>query len=216
MADAEVVVRWLNGSQGGSRDRVLAIHRELEALRSGHLQLQQVRERLLAIVTSRGRKRRAALDAQYQREYRQLEQQTTRLNKTLTRYVFRPGVGYVVSTDRRSAGLVPDTDKRGFRLEVGEWELVETDAALSLVRLYLTGELDRVQLCEMCKKRWRVRAKSHYRFCSAQCRESYYVHSPGYHERKKENQSEYRKRIKQREAAALKYGRRELLSHVKK
>ena len=216
MADAEVVARWLNGSRGHARERMLALRRELDALRAGHVELQETRQRLIAIIKSRSRKGLSALDAQHREKFAQIDQQTRRLNKALSRYAFRPGIGYVVIADMRSAGLLPDENKREFRLQVGEWELVEADAALSLVRLYLTGELDKVQLCEMCRKNWRVRAKSHYRFCSAQCRETYYIHSPNYHERKRKNQSEYRDRLKRMKAAGLNYVRKELSNHAKK
>jgi hypothetical protein len=206
MSDAQVAARWLNESHQASHDRVLGIYNELESLRSGFVALQALRDTSPAIRALRDKtpaleiKPDAAWSARYRREHQRLEKKTNALNKTLRRYAFRPGVGYTVITDMRGAGLVPDANKRT-RLIVGEWELVEADAVLSLVRLYLRDELHRVQLCEMCKKRWRVKAKKHYRFCSSECREAYYSQAPDYDERRKQIQQNYRDRKKRNLAA---------------
>jgi hypothetical protein len=204
MGDAEVVARWLNDSRGACRRRILAIHAELETLRSAYARLQEFRATSPALKTKAPpmaeKLDAAAWTAKYRRDFEQLQDQTNRLNKILAHYAFRPGVGYTVITDMRGAGLVPDANKGSFRLRVGEFELVEGDAALALVRLYLKGELGRVQLCEMCKKRWRVKAKSHYRFCSDDCRESYYAKAPDYHSRKAATQRRYRENQKRRDA----------------
>jgi hypothetical protein len=143
----------------------------------------------------------AAFDAKYRRVWRKSDEQFKALNQTLRHYTFHPGISYTLITDMRGAGLVPEASKRRFRLIVGEWVLVEADAVLSLVRLYVRDELHRVQLCERCKTRWRVKAKSHYRFCSPECREAYYSESPDYDERRKKIQQDYRDRQKRNKAA---------------
>jgi hypothetical protein len=210
MSDAQIVVRWLNEAQRAERAHVLSLHNELESLASGLSALQKmeatgpVMRALKGEIARSELKPDAAYTAKYRRAFRKLKKQMKTLNETLRRrYAFHPGIGYTIITDMRGAGLVSDADKRAFRLIVGEWELVEADVALSLVRLYLRGELERVRLCERCKRRWVDRAKSHYRFCSDECRESYYTESDDYYDRKADNQRNYRERKKLAEARGV-------------
>ena len=196
LSDAEVVVRWLNGSQ---RRTLLAIREKLMELSKGLADLQRTHDSspvFLALKSGVAPSPDANWTAKYRREYQRIQKQMITLNKTLSRYVFRPGIGYTVISNMRGAGLLPDAGRQKFRLIVGEWKLVEADAVLSLIRLYLVGELDRVQLCKMCKKRWLVQAKSHYRFCSSECRQAYYSKAAGYAERRKKIQQDYRDRMK--------------------
>ena len=81
-----------------------------------------------------------------------------------------------------------------------ETTISEADAVLSLVRLDLIGEIEKVRLCENCAERWFV-AKKNFRFCSGgACREASYAKDPKYRRRKANNQREYRKRVKLRKA----------------
>jgi hypothetical protein len=199
LSDAEVVVLWLNGPKGAERDRVLGFRKELGAISSGFAHLLETHATSpawIALKTKAPSSPDPDWTAKYRAELEQLQKRTDTLNKRLSCYAFHPGIGATVITETRNGGLVPDADKRSLKLRVGEFELVEADAALALVRLYLVGELHRVQLCEMCKKDWRVKAKSHYRFCSGECRESYYAKSPDYNERKAKSQARYRQRLK--------------------
>ena len=97
--------------------------------------------------------------------------------------------------------MVPDSNKRWFQMKINAWTISEADVVLALVRLDLSGEVHKVRLCEMCKDRWRVAEKSNYRFCSAQCREAFYVSQPGYDEQKAKNQRKYRTNLKKIHAA---------------
>jgi hypothetical protein len=197
MSDAVVSVQWLNHAKGSERERIANLREELERLGRDLVAYRELHDASPVFKTvPSDMAQRTEYTAQIRHKYRQLQLRVTRLNNFLTRYKFHPGVGAVLITESRSAGLVPFVTKRGLRLRVGELGLVEADAALSLVRLYLTGELGRVQLCEMCKERWRVKSKSHYRFCSGECREGYYTKSRGYKERRKKIQQEYRDRKK--------------------
>lgn len=197
MSDAAVSVQWLNYAKAGERKRIVNLREELERLNRDLVAYQDLHDASPVLKNvSADTAQRTEYTAEIRHKYRQLQLRVNRLNKFLTRYKFHPGVGAVLITESRSAGLEPFTTKGGFRLIVGEWELVEADAALSLVRLYLTGELGRVQLCEMCKKRWRVKSKSHYRFCSGECRETYYTTATDYQERRKKIQQDYRDRKK--------------------
>jgi hypothetical protein len=205
LSDAEVVVRWLNDAPRASRDRVLGIYRSLESLHPGLSALQELEreadERIRAMKVPKPDAASAAFDAKYRHQYRTVEKQFSAINKTLASYSFHPGVGHIIISDMKGAGLVTNANKRTFRLPVGEWQLVEADAALALVRLYLIGELHKVHLCAKCGLRWHVAAKSHYRFCSAECRETYYTEAPDYQAQRKKIQQDYRDRQKRNKAA---------------
>ncbi len=151
-------------------------------------------------------------DADYDKSLRQIERFSISLNARLSKYKFRPAVAYARLPGTISAvqniwagGMVPDVKKRWFQTTLNGWPISEGDAVLSLVRLDLSGELHKVALCEMCKKNWRVAAKSHYKFCSGECRVAYYAESPDFNSRKAANQREYREREKRKEAEALKW-----------
>lgn len=205
LADAEVLVRWLNATRhlGAECSRISDLYSQLAELRSGHTRLQKLLKGLRAGVGKRARPRLTPAQAEYEREYRNLESKTEKVNQTLARYVFRPAVGYTVITETRSGGLTPDVAEWMFRSTVGEWELLEADAAMSAVRLYLSGELARVHLCDFCRSEWHVRAKSHYRYHSEECRNSAYAQSPQYLARKRANQKRYRQTVKLAEQHAL-------------
>ena len=199
-------MRWLNEARGSAHAHVLEIRKQLEDFHAGLARFREVDAKnpvTVALLTKTRPVPDAAYTAKYQREYRRLEKEITAINKALKRYAFRPAIGYVITSDARGGGLVPDVDKRTFKLSFGDWELVGADAALALVRLFLKGELQRVQLCEMCKQRWVDRAKSHYKFCSGECREGYYAEAPGYAKRKADNQARYREHKKRAEVAGL-------------
>jgi len=140
----------------------------------------------------------------------QLDNLASSLNKSLSPYIFRPQVVYArlpgsitVLQHRWIGGMVPDDKKRWYHLTIRDSIFSEADAALSLVRLDLTGDLDKIRLCDMCQERWRVAAKSHYRFCGPDCREAYYAKAPGYHARKADTQRKYRKGLKDKAAARV-------------
>lgn len=217
MSDAAVVVEWLNEIKGAPRNRILEIHRQLRAMQDGFAGLRQMRatspveitmKRLRQIRATSPEKTAmeakalpspdAAWTARYARAYRQLRKQTNLLNKFLTRYPFFPGVGLVVITETHAAGLIPAVTSRSLRLEIGEWQLTESDAALSAVRLFVNSELDRVQLCAECGQRWFVRSKKNFRFCCAEHRERFYANADDYLARKAATQKRYRANQKRR------------------
>jgi hypothetical protein len=151
---------------------------------------------------------RAAKD--YNKLIRAIERSTDALNQVLAQYSFRPQVAYFrpwsgasVLQHDWAGGMFPDVDKRWFKIQIGDSTISEGDAVLALVRLHLANEGHKVTLCEECRKRWRVVAKSHYRFCSDRCRGNYYAKSPDYHDRKAKNQARYRANNKRARAAGL-------------
>jgi hypothetical protein len=135
------------------------------------------------------------------RVQRQFHDRHVALNKALEKYVFRPRATFIIVPRLWMFGMVPDENKRRFKIHIAGETISEADTVLSLVRLAQTGDLGKVRLCEMCKERWRVAAKRSYRFCSDQCREAFYAKSPEYHSRKAANQRKYRETLKRNEAA---------------
>lgn len=205
-ADAQIACNWLNATQGKFPSRIHALHAQLDEIHNATVSAQQQHEDLRRKVTAQDKSGLPELGAQYKRAFRKLEKLHRAVNEVLTRYVFRPAIGYTAITETRDAGLVPDVNKRAFQLQYGEWTLSEADAAISLVRLYLSGDWRRLRLCERCKRRWLVATKSHYRFCGDQCRESYYAESEGFSEHRAEIQRRYRQRLKKRQQAKAKKG----------
>ena len=141
--------------------------------------------------------------AAYKKLYRQTERLHSAVNEALSKYAFRPRVTYFVAGGVWRGGMVPDDNSRWFAIKVNHQTTIsEADAAMSLIRLDLLGEIGKVRLCEMCQARWRVVAKSNYRFCSPKCRERFYAKHSDYHDRKAANQRAYRQRMKEEYARA--------------
>lgn len=205
-ADAQIVCHWLNAVQGKEHSRIHALHAQLDEIHNATASAQQQHEDLRRKVAAQDRAGLPELGAEYKRAFRKLEKLHRAVNGALERYVFRPAIGYTTMTETRAAGLAPDANKRSFHLQYGESMLYEADAAISLVRLYLSGDWERLRLCEKCKRRWLVATKSHYRFCGEQCRESYYAESEGFSEHRAEIQKRYRQRLKKRQQARAKKG----------
>ena len=122
-----------------------------------------------------------------------------KINRGLTRYLFHPAVtrggregrfGVIALAD---SGFLPAPENY-----VGA---TEADAALSLVRLHVMGDLGKVRLCEVCRKRWLAATHSNYRFCSKEHREKFFQSQPDYHKRKARNQQKYRENLKRKQAA---------------
>jgi hypothetical protein len=134
---------------------------------------------------------------EFKKLYAEMERLHSALNRALYRYTFRPRLTYLVPYAMWSGGMVPDHKKGWFQIEVGrETTISEADAVLSLVRLDLTGEIQKVRLCEHCSQRWFV-ARKNFHFCSGNgCREASYAKDPKYLGRKAKNQKAYRERMK--------------------
>jgi len=193
LSDAETVVEWLNASKGtASCERVVFVRRELEALPaewSPHTFGPPPWGRPVSPGVNNG--------DEWRKELRQLDLRHHLLNQALAKYIFRPRVTYRIADDTWHFGMVPDEKKRWIHIKVGERTISEADAVMSLVMLASIGEIERVHLCDMCKQRWHVAAKRNYRFCSNECRESFYKSAPEYHATKAAIQRRYRARQKE-------------------
>jgi len=220
LSDAAVAVQWLNAAKDAkatrSYQRVVSIRRQLEEFRSLRARLQEYgtdshawkkaarkQEKQRALVNAGKRGLTVTFPAvdydtpAYRRIYSRAERLHSEVNAALCKYAFRPRVTYFVAGDVWRGGMVPDDNSRWFQMKTGGWTTVsEADAVLCLVRLDLTGEIGKVRLCETCLDRWRVAAKSNYRFCSSDCREAFYAKQPNYHARKAANQRKYRRNLK--------------------
>ncbi len=221
--DASIVTQWLNSAQDAkaraSYGRVVSIRQQLE-------NLQRLRERFKEFgpdpkedarawrkyeeeraKVKAGQKAKpvtfpAYRDSQGDRKLqRQTNRLASRLNEALSQYTFRPQmahvrVGFSVLQNLWAGGMVPDAKEAWFQMKVNGWTISEADAALALVRLDLVGEVSKVGLCEQCRRRWRVAAKTHYRFCGKQCRLEFYASSDNYRRQRVEAQQRYRDRRK--------------------
>ena len=115
---------------------------------------------------------------------------------------------YFVASEIWRGGMVPDDNSRWFQMRTDYQTTVsEADAVLALVRLDLTGEIEKVALCQVCGIQWYVQKKRTFRFRGAVCRESYYVNHPDYHKRKAKAQQKYRRNKKLKEMAEGPYKR---------
>lgn len=199
LTDARVVVEWLNAAKKAKAigyERVVSIRRQLDALRALCIKLTQYDRRKLKEL---GREVRFPADRKTSRQAKRLH---SLVNEKLSRYAHRPCVTYFVAGGVWRGETVPIDNARWFETKIGQSTVNEADAVLRLVRLDLMGELSKVRLCENCQARWRVAAKSNYKYCSPECRERFYERDPGYHPKKAATQREYRKRLKLRDALA--------------
>jgi hypothetical protein len=205
LSDAEIAVRWLNAAAGkASRDRIvelLEMFRQFDSARESLKQADDVYAKL-QFIQNTPRPELLAAAHEYENWIKKADAINRKINEALAHYVFRPRVTFVITEEAWRGGMFPDDNRRWFQTKVADYFTVsEADAAMSLVRLHLTGDLNRIVLCAMCKKQWRVKAKSHYRFCGKVCREEFYTKSSDYHERKAHNQREYRRKLKLMHAA---------------
>jgi hypothetical protein len=232
-SDAELAVKWLNAARAvkksASYKRIGVVHDQLISFQVAKVklsnfapdpqkwnaavqELQLQRERVRQGKTSHGvlfpgdRNRDTP---EGEESYLQLNQEidtlSSALSKALTRYIFRPTVGFIrmpgtinVLHHLWTTGMMPDPNKGWFQIEVHGRFISEADVALSLVRLYLTGDLEKVKTCDVCST-WLVIKKRHYKFCSPKCSKHFYTHLPDYNERKAKNQRRYRESIAARE-----------------
>ena len=202
--DADKAVQWLNASKGtASHERVVVIRQELEKLPSefaAHADAYVHGFPRHLLHGEPPRERRRDWPKEKLRVQRQLGNRHAALNEALEKYIFRPRATCVIFGGRWIFGMVPDENKRWFRMTIGQETISEADAVISLVRLAETGDLRKVRRCEMCKERWLVAAKRNYRFCSDRCRETFYASSSDYHSRKAANQRRYRENLKRNQA----------------
>jgi hypothetical protein len=73
----------------------------------------------------------------------------------------------------------------------------ESEAATALARLFARDELHTVHLCDNCRAKWHIAPRSIDRFCSKECRESWYTKSPNYAAKRREIQKRYRDNLKE-------------------
>jgi hypothetical protein len=219
MSDADKLVLWLNAAKGThSYDRILEIHRLLSQLLAGYAEYAKRSDEQDAEVFH-GRYDPKIFAAQGEwlgAQLKWLGGLHMQLNLALSRYMVTPQSAYWLTASAPfpkgwSFFMVSQPDDDGFELQYGDQRhgmtLVESDAALSLLRLAEVGDLAKLRLCEQCKNRWRISFRKMDKFCSDECRSRNYVESPESKARQRANQKEYRKRLKlkeNREAAAFK------------
>ena len=187
-SDAAFAVCFLNGCKGtAAHERLTLLHRDLLEFRAKAIEQQQTRKGFLNV----------ELLAWLDRRHREI-------SACLSRYHFRPGISsYSAVGGECRSSLVAIPGRKNPQIRGGSFPITEGDVAMALVRLYADGDLGKVRLCETCHNQWRVAAHSNYRFCSKECREQFYKNQPDYHERKKKNQRQYRKTLKEMRAKGI-------------
>ncbi len=222
LGDAELAVMWLNAAKEAettvSYDAVMSIRSELEEMRTLLDTVQQTHALIdwQRVADAKGKEKKRlesethAHAARYTALWGKADQRMNALNKVLSGYVFRPNVTYFQATNAWIAGMMSDVSvnvnvaldeyRTGFLLKIPDYRqdrhISEGDAVMALVRLASTRELGKIHLCEKCNDRWHVAKRSIDRFCSAECREAFYVKSAQYKDRKAANQRRYREQLK--------------------
>jgi hypothetical protein len=84
-------------------------------------------------------------------------------------------------------------------LRAPTYSVFEGDAVLAAGRLAERRLLSRVRLCVTCSEKWLFAKHSNYRFCSPKCRETYYMKTDEYRQKKARQMRESRDRQRKRE-----------------
>jgi endogenous inhibitor of DNA gyrase (YacG/DUF329 family) len=180
-----MAVSWLNAAKGTSRNRVLGIRTELAYLLK------------MADSWCPGTPRQ---------NWQEFRMRHNMLNERLSRYTFRPilyydldsGVWRYNTVPKKTRGPVAEVTLQGITLSVDE-----ATAVAALVRLGARGELQKVRLCERCKKNWRVSERACDRFCSKRCSDADYQARPEFKDRRRKIQKDYRESEKRKAARVL-------------
>jgi hypothetical protein len=215
--DAMLAVEWLNATQRtAAYRRVLMVRRELEelgAMLNGLRQLEQAREQRIRnqkpieeiLEISRNLSPAEKIEADEaikakQKLRAQFRERHNAFNQLIARYTYVPVLDYsgdygiwrfnAVSKHSREPKITVNDGYSNIRVD-------ESTVIAALCRLAANRELFKVRLCAQCEKHWRVSEREMDRFCSQKCRDSWHAKSPDYHERKADNQREYRARLKQ-------------------
>lgn len=186
--DVAFVVYCLNVCKGtDAYKRLTVLHRDLVEFRAKAIEQQQSRRGFLNVELMAWLGRRHG-----------------EISEGLSRYHLRPGISsYSAVGGECRSSLVAIPGRKNPQIRGGSFPITEGDVAMALVRLYADGDLGKVRLCETCHNQWRVAAHSNYRFCSKECREQFYKSQPDYHERKRKNQRQHRKNLKEMRAKGI-------------
>ena len=221
--DALMAVEWLNATQRtASYRRVLMVRRELEELGTmlnslrkleqaleQRIRNQKPREQILKLSRNLSPAEKIEADEAIKSKQKlraQFRERHNAFNQLVARYTYVPVLDYspdygiwrfnAVSKRSRGQEITVNDGYSNIRVD-------ESTVIAALCRLAANRELFKVRLCAQCEKHWRVSEREMDRFCSQECRDSWHAKSPDYHERKADNQREYRARLKQLQARGL-------------
>src|SRR5450755_1434577 len=173
--DGDDLAKWLNAASGTkSFDRIKAIMCEVRDLKAA-FQSNAGRFLMPGPVHPATQEQRNLRD-ENAKISRALDVRLGALDKALTRYVFRPRAYWYWADREWLLNLYADELRNEFFVQPDNRtrQYGEADAVMSILRLTAKGHLDKIRLCPTCKKHWRYAAKSHYKFCSAECRGQFY------------------------------------------
>jgi len=211
LQDAKVVVGWMNAATLAtlpSYKNFLSFKKRLEAFTEATGLYDKAHDKLV-YGPRRPEHESKAMATALRGQWFKLERQHKELNRRIAAYTFHPYVQFTPLTSSWRSGMMPETREEWFCAQIDGQLISEADAVMALVRLYVTDNLKLVILCEGCKTRWRVRGKSHFKFCGPKCRKQFYARAPGYHANRVAIQQRYRNNLKkkienERAAAAAK------------
>jgi len=199
-SDALQAVEWLNAAKGTpAYRRVLKVRTELYelAIMLDTLGQQWQSRRVKRQLTKQ--------EIEHEQEGARLEicfrERHRTLVRTVAKYTSVPFLDFHIPTAAWRFDMVPKL-RSGPTTEIEDGnnvvQITESSAIGALLRLATKRELFKVRLCENCGERWRVSERQLDRFCSDECRESFYKKSPKFKDRKARNQQRYRENLKRR------------------
>jgi hypothetical protein len=207
--DMRNAVAWLNATVGSaSHRRVLKIRDELEELSKLFDSLQKQQQELNYDPSKTSEEifadQNLAMEFLEQRE--QFRKRHNAFNERLAKYRFVPALAYDLATGIWRFATIPKS-KQGPEVKIpqesGDLVINEVDVIAALARLAANRELHKVRQCEYCHEAWRVSEREMDRFCSKKCRAAFEKAKPGFLERKRKNQKNWREKAKAEAAKEL-------------
>jgi len=217
-ADERILPGWLNAARGRGTTSYRRVMNLIELIR-------QSDEGVLKAAAG-GAYHSTSLEApKIKREKLKLARAALRpyaeLQRSLQRYVFHVrltqyiGGEWMLNFDRPALkeefgwkteyGTAPVAAGETRSLPLPTYTVSEGDAVLAVLRLAARGLIGRVRLCVTCSERWLYAKHRNYKFCTAKCRENYYVDTDDYRKRKAGQMKQYRERLRQAEQRGRDY-----------
>jgi hypothetical protein len=206
--DERILPGWLNAARETNSykrvTRIISLIRESE----------ESARKALAQGAYHHRFRKAQKSQKWPKEKLELQraaqQPYTALQRTLQRYSFQVSLTGTIYGDWM-LNLYCPTPRNEFRwnteygdqpqgavtISRGTYGVSEGDAVLAVLRLTERGLFNRIRQCATCTRQWLYAKHRNYRFCSAKCREDYYVRSDDYRRRKAVQMRQHREQVRQ-------------------
>ena len=213
--DFVVVPAWMNAARNAARgaESYARVEKLINEIRQVEIAVDKAhKENWFAILENNKRKPKVIND-----QYQELLRREEWIGKTLSRYLYSPGLINDWSDNRWTLSMSSVGTPKGFTLkrespregnrtstkefDVHYWlSTGEADVVLRVLNLASASELERLKQCDFCSK-WLYAERSHQRFCpGAECRNAKYSKS----NKHKEYRKQYMRRLRAKEAAERK------------